>query len=104
MKFHEFVKLGRIIKANGRFRLDPDQPLGRRGIVALFEDEIPRYVMDGEIQTILAWRHPHLETALVAGRRVDLLFRDMPEPMEAAFTAQDIYSRMPLDWQPRRSP
>ena len=100
MTFRNFAHLGRVIREEHRFGLEPRQPLDRHGIVALLEGSAARYVMDGRIDRLLARRHDALADALAEGRVVDLWFRDMPDLMEAAFTAQEIYTRMALDWQP----
>lgn len=102
MRFRAFDCLGQIIRRGDRFGLEPEQPLDRMGIVAFFEGDTPRFVQDGQISTLLARRHPQLAEALDAGRKVDLWFQEMPDPMAAAFTAQEFYDRMPLAWQPRR--
>ena len=100
MSFRNFAHLGRVTRKGRCFGLEPGQPLDRHGIIALLEGTAARYVMDGRIDRLLARRHDALAAALAEGRVVDLWFRDMPDLMAAAFTAQEIYTRMALDWQP----
>lgn len=96
-----FNHIGRIGLKEGRFDVERGQALDRHGIIAVTEGQTPRLVLDGRINHLLARRIPKLTDALIAGRRVDLWFWEMADPMAAAFTAKELYDRIALDWQPR---
>ena len=109
--------IGQVTRAaNGRLTLTPEQDLMREGVLFLVERMVPtdrrlavpggmlRFAESGRLFALLARALPECHTALNEGAAIDARFRDIPDPMEAAFTAQEIRDRLapPWNWGKRR--
>ena len=117
IKVTNFPVIGQVTRAtNGRLTLTPEQTLMRAGIRFLVERMAPtdrrraapggtrRCAESGRPVARLARALPECHTALDEGAVIDARFRDIADPMEAGFTAQEIRDRLapPWNWGKRR--
>ena len=117
IKVTNYPVIGQVTRAtNGRLTLTPDQELIRAGILFLVERMVPtdrrlavpggmlRFAESGRLFALLARALPECHAALDEGVVIDARFRDIADPMEATFTAQEIRDRLapPWNWGKRR--
>lgn len=107
----KYPVIGQVTRAaNGRLTLTPEQDLMREGILFLVERMVPtdrrlalpggmlRFAESGRLFSLLARALPECHTALDECAVIDARFRDIADPMEAAFTVQEIRDRLAPPW------
>lgn len=108
----QYPVIGQVTRSPaGRLTLTPDQNLRREGILYLVERMFPtnprlavpgsgllRYAQSGRLEALLARALPECHAALDERATIDARFRDMSDPMDAAFTVQEIQSRRGPPW------
>lgn len=111
IKVTKYPVIGQVARAaNGRLTLTPEQDLMREGILFLVERMVPtdrrlavpggmlRFAESGRLFALLARALPECHAALDEGALIDARFRDIADPMEAAFTVHEIQSRLAPPW------